>query len=202
MLERYFRPFYQWLFVNPILKFLSQHNFISPNLITLLGLIFGTAAGTVIFLSPILAVALLLVSGYFDTLDGSLARYKNIMSEKGSALDIVCDRIVEISILLGLFSVDPINRAWPCLLMLSTIFLCITTFLVVGIFVENNNNSNSNSGINNKSFHYSRGLIERPEAFVFFLLMILFPPLFIYLSSTFSVLVFYTAIKRLKDFMK
>lgn len=199
MLERYLRPVYQWFFVYPFLRLLSKFHFITPNLITLIGLAFGIAAALAVLISPILAAVLLLLSGYFDTLDGSLARVKNAMSERGTVLDIVCDRVVEICIMLALFAVDPMHRAWSCLLMLSSVLLCITTFLVVGIFTDNKT-SEDNHVATNKSFHYSRGLMERPEAFVFFILMILIPAQFLLLSSIFSVLVFYTAVKRLKDF--
>lgn len=200
MLEHYLRPIYQWLFVKPILKFITLFPFVTPNKLTVLGLFFGLLAGASILFSPILASVLLLISGYFDTLDGSLARLKNISSPKGTVLDITCDRVVEISVMLGLFAVDPAHRAWSCLLMFSAVFLCITSFLVVGIFVKNGKGQDIEP-TRNKSFHYSRGLIERAEAFVFFLLMILLPEnYFIYLSNIFSCLVFYTAIKRLRDF--
>ena len=75
--------------------------------------------------------------------------------------------------------------------MLGSMLVCVTSFLVVGIFVENHTE---------KGFHYSVGLIERAESFLFFILMIVFPEWFGVLSLLFIILVFYTAIERLYRF--
>jgi len=147
----------------------------------------------VIFNFPWIAFLALLLSGFLDTLDGSLARYLNLVTSKGAALDIVCDRIVELAVIIGLFFVDANVRALPSLVMLGSILLCITTFLVVGIFVENPSM---------KSFFYSPGLIERGEAFIFFSIMILFPSTFMVAAYLFSALTLFTAIFRLWEFMK
>jgi hypothetical protein len=77
------------------------------------------------------------------------------------------------------------------LLMLGSILICVTSFLVVGIFLENTSQ---------KSFYYSPGLIERAEAFLFFVLMILFSKAFSILAVIFSILVFLTAALRLYQF--
>lgn len=124
-------------------------------------------------------------------LDGSLARHQNKTSPIGAALDITADRLVEFAIILGLFLIDPHKRGLLCLLMLGSVLLCITTFLVVGIFSENQSE---------KGFHYSPGLMERTEAFAFFALMMLFPIYFTPLAAIFSALTFFTAGKRLYEF--
>lgn len=69
------------------------------------------------------------------------------------------DRVVEFVVVLALWFVAPQQRGLWCLLMLGSMLLCITSFLVVGIFSENQSQ---------KSFHYSSGLMERAEAFSFF----------------------------------
>jgi len=101
--------------------------------------------------------------------------------------------MVEFAVILGLFFVDANERALPSLVMLGSILLCITTFLVVGIFVENQSV---------KSFFYSPGLIERAEAFIFFSIMILFPSTFMVAAYLFSALTFFSAIFRFWEFMK
>lgn len=190
MLETYLRPIYQKVLINPFLQYLRALSFITPCWISVLGCIFG-------LLSPILLISgwkftgllFLLISGYLDTLDGSCARDQNKASNWGSALDIVCDRTVELGVILGFAILY--KAPLYAFFMLGSVFLCVTTFLVVGIFAEN-------SGT--KSFHYSKGLVERGEAFVFFIAMILFPQYFCLLSILFSSLVFITAVVRMVEF--
>jgi len=139
----------------------------------------------------VLSIFLLLLSGYFDTLDGSLARFQGKTSDFGSVLDILCDRIVEFAVVMGLFYHYQVAEC--SLYMLGSMLLCITSFLVVGIFSENSSH---------KSFHYSAGLMERGEAFLFFVMMISLPALFAALSYLFSALVFLTAVIRLYQFYR
>jgi len=191
MIDSYYRQAYQKVCVEPILPFFNRH---SPQTLTLSSCLLGLMiCPLVIFNFPWIAFLALLLSGFLDTLDGSLARYLNLVTSKGAALDIVCDRIVELAVIIGLFFVDANVRALPSLVMLGSILLCITTFLVVGIFVENPSM---------KSFFYSPGLIERGEAFIFFSIMILFPSTFMVAAYLFSALTLFTAIFRLWEFMK
>lgn len=191
MIDSYYRQVYQKVCVAPILPFFNR---LSPQTLTLSSCLLGlTVCPLIIFGFPWIAFFGLLLSGFLDTLDGSLARYLNLVSSKGAALDIVCDRIVEFAVIIGLFFVDANARAFPSILMLGSILLCITTFLIVGIFVENQSV---------KSFFYSPGLIERGEAFLFFSIMILFPSAFFIAAYLFSALTLFTAIFRLWEFMK
>jgi phosphatidylglycerophosphate synthase len=191
MIDSNYRKIYQKVCVDPILPFIIR---ISPQIITLLSCLTGLMAFIFIVLDfPWVAFLALMVSGFLDTLDGSVARYLNVASSKGAALDIVSDRMVEFFVIMGLYFVDPALRAFPSLLMLGSILLCITTFLVVGMFVENKSV---------KSFFYSPGLIERGEAFIFFSIMILFPSSFISAAYLFSSLTFFTAVFRLYEFIR
>lgn len=139
------------------------------------------------------ALAMLLLSGFLDILDGSVARFKNKTSQFGAVLDITGDRLVEFCVILGLYLYEPETRSLNCLLMLGSVLLCVTSFLVVGIFTPNQTD---------KGFHYSPGLMERAEAFIFFFLMIACPPAFSSLSYLFSTLVFLTAFVRLWEFKR
>jgi phosphatidylglycerophosphate synthase len=165
---------------------------IHPNIFTLIALLLGSAILPCLVLNlRITAFIFLLLSGFLDTLDGSLARARGKSSPKGAAFDIISDRIVEVAIVLGLYMVDPTERALPSLLMLGSILICVTSFLIVGVFTENSSS---------KSFHYSPGLIERAEAFVFFGAMILIPSAFVMLAYLFSALVLLTALIRTVQF--
>src|SRR3990167_10842310 len=184
MLENLFQFHYKKFFLNKTARFLAKY--VSPNQITLICLLLGIAILPALFFHQNwAAIVLLIASGYLDTLDGEVARLQSLSSDIGSMLDIISDRIVEASVIIGLFLVDPGARGLLSLIMLASILICITSFLVVGIFTHNDSY---------KSFHYSPGIMERAEAFIFFILMILFPGLFKLLAILFSVLVFITAI--------
>lgn len=191
MIEATFRHIYQKVCINPLLK-MGLFNRLHPIVLTLLACATGVCALPLLALQlPFYALGFLGISGFLDTLDGSLARHTGKTSNKGAALDIVSDRAVEFSVILGLYFVEPLDRALPCLLMAGSVLLCVTSFLVVGIFTQNS------SG---KSFHYSRGLIERAEAFVFFTAMIVFPRAFLPMAYAFSALVLLTALIRILQF--
>lgn len=190
MIESYVRPFYQKIFCDPLARVLGKS--FSPNTLTFLGTLIGVAILPALYCDFIsLALALLVITGIFDTLDGTVARLFQKDSSYGTVIDIIGDRIVEFSIVLGLFLVSPETRALECFLMLGSILICVTSFLVVGIFSGNESE---------KGFHYSPGLMERPEAFLFFALMILFPSFFQELALLFTFLVFLTAVLRVMEF--
>lgn len=192
MLGTTIRPLYQRWLVEPLARKLQY--ICKPNQITYLAGFIGALAAIPIALDwPVLATLLLLLSGYCDTLDGTLARMRKDTSSIGAVLDIVCDRWVEFMVVLGLFLANPAQRGLLIILMLGSMLICITSFLVVGIFSTNDSE---------KSFHYSPGLVERMEAFVFFIAMIWLPGYFYVLASLFSVLVFLTAFLRIQQFMR
>jgi phosphatidylglycerophosphate synthase len=192
MIEPYIRPFYQRIFGNNLACVVGK--VLSPNAVTLLGVLVGVSIIPVLMYGHLyLALLFLAFSGILDTLDGTLARLYQNSSVYGAALDIVGDRIVEFSIILGLFLHSPETRAAECLTMLGSILVCVTSFLVVGIFTENDSH---------KSFHYSPGLMERLEAFIFFAALILFVDFFSLLAYLFSFLVLLTAILRLAEFKR
>jgi archaetidylinositol phosphate synthase len=192
MLEFYLRSSYQKYFVDKPAKIFGK--FFSPNFITFLALIFGIL--NPIFLSTgfsYFAIFCLLASGYCDTLDGTIARLQKSGSETGSVFDIIVDRIVEFAAVLGLFLLDPVHRGLACMCMLGSMLICVTSFLVVGIFEKNTGN---------KGFFYSAGLMERAEAFAFFIAMMLLPKYFNVLAIMFTILVLWTAIIRVYNFSR
>ena len=193
MIDSYFRSPYQKLMVDPVIKVIQRFS-IKPDHLTIAALLMGLASGIgIIFDFPFLAAGLLIISGFLDTLDGSLARAIKQTSPKGAVWDIVGDRIVEFWIVFCLFLAAQESRALVSMAMLGSILLCITTFLIVGIFTENQSE---------KSFYYSPGIMERTEAFIFFALMILFPDYFQILGLLFAALVFLTAGVRVTQFSK
>lgn len=192
MIDSKFRNLYEKHVISLLLK-VSFIKRLSPHSLTILALFVGISTAPLLaFHLNKTAIAALIFSGLLDTLDGSIARFQHISSPKGAVLDITSDRAVEFSFILGLYLLDP-SRGLFCLFMLGSVLLCITSFLVVGIFSKNDSQ---------KSFYYSPGMIERTEAFAFFIACIAFPNYFVFLSISFSILVLVTAMKRIIDFQK
>ncbi len=193
MIDTHFRAPYQKLIIEPLLKTKRLKNTL-PNLLTLFALVFGVFCFIFLFFQQkTLSFISLICSGFLDTLDGSLARYLDKSTPFGAVFDIFSDRVVETCIILGLYFFSPDVRALPTLLMLASSYLCVTSFLVVGIFTENSSK---------KGFHYSPGLIERAEAFIFFSVMICLPITFTPLAYLYSLLVALTATLRLYEFKR
>ena len=100
---------------------------ISPNVWTVVGLVFAFGASVIyginVEYSLILGGIILLVSGFFDIVDGQVARYTNKISKTGGFLDSVFDKIAEVSIFFGILIG---GYAEPYL-----VFLAITLSLLV-----------------------------------------------------------------------
>jgi archaetidylinositol phosphate synthase len=100
---------------------------ISPNIWTVVGLVFAFAASLIYGInfeySLILGGIILLASGFFDIVDGQVARYTNKISKTGGFLDSVFDKIAEVSIFFGILIG---GYAEPYL-----VFLAITLSLLV-----------------------------------------------------------------------
>jgi archaetidylinositol phosphate synthase len=193
VIETSLRKTYQKICIDPLIRHRCMQK-VHPLFLTCASGLLGVSIFPLLALGfPLYAGILLVLSGFLDTLDGSLARHYAKVSSKGAVLDIVSDRLVEFAIVLGLYCVESSTRALPALLMLGSILICVTSFLIVGVFTENNSE---------KSFHYSPGMIERAEAFIFFGIMMMIPSWFILLSYVFSTLVLITALIRVIQFLK
>lgn len=84
---------------------------LSPNFWTGIGLVFAFLSAASYGLNSqiaqpwligIIGGVLLLVSGFFDVIDGQVARYTKKVSKKGGFLDSVFDKIAEVAIFTGL----------------------------------------------------------------------------------------------------
>jgi CDP-diacylglycerol--glycerol-3-phosphate 3-phosphatidyltransferase len=92
---------------------------ITPNVLTMLGLI--SAVGVAFTAQSLWAVALIVVSLFFDGIDGSVAIFQNRASHWGALLDSVVDRISEALWLYALYVIGV-----PA-------YLCIALWLVASI---------------------------------------------------------------------
>ena len=79
---------------------------LSANFWTAIGLVFAFASAVIYALhfeySFVIGGILLLVSGFFDIVDGQVARVTQKTSKKGGFLDSVFDKIAEVAIFLGI----------------------------------------------------------------------------------------------------
>ena len=177
-------------YLNPIIelgaKFLLKLN-LTPNNVTILALLIGVSTSIFLYFDmQISAVILLWVSGYLDAVDGAMARKSNSSSSFGTLLDIVSDRIVEVSIVLVL-GFKFIDVRYNLIILTVCILMSMTIFLTVGALSEK-------KGV--KSFYYQAGVAERSEGFIFFSLMILIPSYLGIITNIFSVLIIITAVQR------
>ena len=89
-------------FAEPVVKMLARTP-ITPNIITWFGFTLAVAAAVLIALGHLLiAGVVVLVAGFFDILDGALARRTNRVTVFGAVLDSTLDRLSEGVLLLGI----------------------------------------------------------------------------------------------------
>lgn len=159
---------------------------LSANQVTLIAFIVGSATGLVYYFGfPILAVLLLWLSGFLDAVDGTMARLTK-PSPFGTVMDVTFDRIVEISVILGVAFIHP-EIMWALLLLSVSIIISMTIFLTVGAVSEK-------QGM--KSFYYQAGLAERTEGFILFSVMMLFPSIVLWTTLLFFAVELYTGLQR------
>lgn len=198
----------KWLFKSKLNKLVE--NFvkrlflkkITANQITVTALILGLLSAFSIFLSGILiwkieliicAGVLMILSFFFDALDGALARLLK-PTTFGGILDIFSDRTVEVFIIISLVTTDPLNLMWPGIFSLGAIVLCISMFLLIGSVIKENDLDERK-----KVIYYRHGLIERSETFLFLFCITSLISIRFLLLWIFAGLVFLTAILRLRD---
>lgn len=166
---------------------------LTPNQVTVTTFFIGLGASVSVFVNqPVLAVVLLWISGYFDAVDGSMARELRQISAWGTLLDITFDRIVELAIIIVLAIEHP-NAQFLLLLLTAGIVFSITVFLTVGSLTEK-------KGV--KSFYYQAGLAERTEGFILLSLMILFTHELRWITSVFLVVEVFTGLQRMNEAKK
>ena len=177
-------------YVNPIIELGAEFLLklkLTPNNVSILALLLGVSTSIFLYFDmQIIAVTLLWVSGYLDAVDGAMARRSNSSSSFGTLLDIVSDRIVEVSIVLVL-GLKFVDVRYNLIVLTVCILMSMTIFLTVGALSEK-------KGV--KSFYYQAGVAERSEGFIFFSLMILIPSYLGIITNIFSILIIITAIQR------
>lgn len=123
---------------------------ITPNLLTIAGLMFVFIGSYFIYLQDFLKAGIfILIGNLFDALDGSLARRYNLSSKFGAFLDSVIDRLSDILplfALLYIFKNDPLYFFFISVAIAGSVMTSYTKARAEGLGIECN-----------------VGLLERPE---------------------------------------
>ncbi|RKL69252.1 CDP-alcohol phosphatidyltransferase [Salipaludibacillus neizhouensis] len=135
---------------------------LSANQVTVISFLIGSSSGVFFYFDHLFfSVFSLWLSGFLDAVDGSIARQTRTQSSWGTVMDVTFDRLVEISVILGIAFRFP-ELQWALLILSVSIIFSMTVFLTVGAVSDK-------QGI--KSFYYQAGLAERTEGFILLTLM-------------------------------
>ena len=139
---------------------------VGPLQVTLWAAALGVMAAVVLVLGrPAIFLLCLWLSGLLDAVDGTLARHAGTASRAGALLDIVCDRVVEVLVIVA-FGVRFPDARLELLILCAAIIMSLTVFLTAAAALP---------ATSSKSFHYQAGLAERSEGFLFLSIMALWP---------------------------
>ena len=130
----------------------------SANALTYFAAGTGVLAGGLFYARmPGFALVFLLLSGLADGIDGRVARLGKGSTPWGGVLDLVCDRIVEAAILLGI-ALPYAHLHAPALVLAATWYVNLCVFMAIGAVSDQQRI---------KVIVYSPGLVERGEGLFF-----------------------------------
>lgn len=167
----------------------------SADAVTLAGLALGLCSAGLIATgwSGVWVALLLLASRLADGLDGAVARARG-KSDFGGYLDIVCDFTFYGAVPLAFALRDPSANAVAGAFLLFTFYVNAATFLGYAILAEKRGLQTRSRG--EKSLYFTAGLMEGTETIAAFLIVALWPELFVPLAWVFGVLCLVTAAAR------
>jgi phosphatidylglycerophosphate synthase len=166
------------------------------NHVTLIGLALGLlAAGFIAFgVAGWVALVPLLASRVADGLDGAVAR-ASCITDFGGYLDIVCDFIFYGAIPLAFVLRDPSDNGVAGAVLLTSFYANGASFLSFAILAAKRGMQTEMRGI--KSLYFTAGLLEGTETIAFFVIICIFPSIFVPCAWVFGVLCFVTALSRI-----
>jgi len=162
---------------------------VTPNVLSYAALALGVTAGALFYVGQgWIAYCVVLLSGLLDAVDGRVARLGAGSTPWGGVLDLVFDRIVEVSILLGIALPYP-DRHVPALVLAATWYVNLCVFLAVGAATEKHSE---------KMIYYPPGLLERTESLVFCFIVVAAPSLTVAAGYLYAALEVVTAAQRFR----
>lgn len=166
--------------ITPISRRLPH--FITPNIMTVIALVFGLMSISAIIQEQVVIATLMFSCNRIaDAFDGNIARNTNRESKYGFIYDIVADFFIyaAIPIAISIHNGDRIDLIITCVLL-------ATYYINAGIWMS----------LSKVTSPKSTGLIEGFETTVFYILFILFPQHFVVLGSIFATLISITIALR------
>lgn len=172
---------------------------VTANALTLAGLTIGLFAALAIASSAFgLALLLLLLNRLLDGLDGAVARAGTGAGGTafGGYLDIVADFVLWAMLPVGFVIAAPSN-AFAATILLASFIASGTTFLAHAILAAKAGEETDARG--EKSFFHLGGLTEGTETIGFFVLVLLWPGMFVVLAPIFAAMATLTAFGRVLE---
>ena len=168
-----------------IYRFFFRNRIIDPNVLTLCGTFFGfLSAFSIAFGFLISGGIALLISGFFDLLDGTIARHANRVSPFGGFLDSVLDRYSDLAVMLGIFLFFLHGNEQT--------YVVVTFIASIGIAIIPYARARAEAA----SLSCNTGLMERPERIILLLIGLFFNVLH-YIVIVLAVLSHVTVIQRI-----
>ena len=162
---------------------------VTPNGLTYTALASGLVAALLFYCDRgWWAYALVLLSGLLDAVDGRVARMGPGPTVWGGVLDLLCDRVVEAALLLGIAVPHP-DWHLPALVLAATWYVNISVFLVIGA---------ASDKVSAKVIDYPPGLLERSELLIFAFIVVAVPVLVPAMAYLYAVLELITAAQRFR----
>lgn len=167
----------------------------SANAVTLTGLAVGLLAAALLSagFAGLIVVVPLLASRLADGLDGAVARASG-KTDFGGYLDIVCDFVFYAAIPLAFVLRDPAANGVAGAFLLATFYINAATFLGYAILAAKRGMETTSRG--EKSLYFTAGLLEGTETILFFLLIVVWPDIFVGAAWVFGGLCLVTAAGR------
>jgi len=168
-----------------IYRFFFRNRIIDPNVLTLCGTFFGfLSAFSIAFGFLISGGIALLIAGFFDLLDGAIARHTNRVSLFGGFLDSVLDRYSDLAVMFGIlvFFLHGNERAYAVVTFIASMGIAIIPY--------------ARARAEAASLSCNTGLMERPERIIFLLIGLFFNVLH-YVVIVLAVLSHVTVIQRI-----
>lgn len=168
----------------------------SADAITLGGLSLGLGAAGLVWagFAGLWVALVLMASRLADGLDGAVAR-ATAKSDFGGYLDIVCDFAFYGAIPLAFVLRDPTANGVAGAFLLFSFYVNAATFLGYAILAEKKGLETRNRG--EKSLYFTAGLMEGTETILCFLILVLWPALFVSVAWVFGGLCLVTAAARI-----
>jgi phosphatidylglycerophosphate synthase len=168
----------------------------SADAVSLAGLALGLATAGMIAAgwSGLWVALVLLASRLADGLDGAVARARG-KTDFGGYLDIVCDFAFYGAVPLAFVLLDPGLNGRAGAFLLFSFYVNAATFLGFAILAERRGMDTRGRG--EKSLYFTAGLMEGTETILCFLVIVLWPWLFVPVAWVFGTLCLVTAVARL-----